>query len=259
MTDVQTSASPPPARPGAVTRDDIIAALRQGLDDFRRAPMLGLIFGGFYVAIGIALVWSTVASGRSFYAVAITLGFPLIAPFAAVGLYEVSRRLERGEPLEWGPIFGVVWAQQERQLPWLGTLAVVWFLFYLVIAHVIFALTMGPSAMFNLGSTVDLLLTPRGLLMILLELAVGGVFAFVVFAACVISLPMLVDREVDFVTAMVASIRTVMENPRPMFEWAVIVVVLLAVGMIPAFLGLFVVLPVLGHATWHIYRHVMPS
>jgi uncharacterized membrane protein len=92
-----------------------------------------------------------------------------------------------------------------------------------------------------------------------LELSVGAVFAFVVFAACVISLPMLVDREVDFVTAMVASIRTVIENPRPMFEWAVIVVVLLAVGMIPAFLGLFVVLPVLGHATWHIYRRVMPS
>jgi uncharacterized membrane protein len=259
MTDVQASASTPGSRIAELTPADIAAVLRQGLADFRRAPLLGIFFAAFYVAIGLALVWSTLATGRTFYAVAITMGFPLIAPFAAVGLYETSRRLERGEPLAWGEILGVVWAQHGRQLPWLGALAIVWFLFYLIVAHVIFAVVLGPSAMFNLAASMDLLLTPRGFLMLALELAVGAVFAFVVFAACVVSLPMLLDRDVDFVTAMVLSFRTVAENPRTMALWAVVVVVLLVVGMIPAFLGLFVVLPVLGHATWHLYRRALPG
>lgn len=259
MSDVHASATPPRTRVADLTTGDIAASLRQGLADFGRAPLLGILFAAFYVLIGLALVWLTVSTGRTLYAVAITMGFPLIAPFAAVGFYETSRRIEAGEPLAWGPIFGVVWAQHGRQLPWLGALAIVLFLFYLVIAHVIFAVIMGPSAMFNLGASLDLLLTPRGLLMMALELGVGAVFAFVVFAACVVSLPMLLDRDVDFVTAMVLSFRTVAENPRPMGLWALLVVVLLAVGMIPAFLGLFVVLPVLGHATWHLYRRALPG
>lgn len=257
MSDVQASARPSGTRIASLDRDDIVAALRRGIDDFRRAPLLGLLFAAFYVAIGIALVWSTAATGRTFYAIAITMGFPLIAPFAAVGFYETSRRIERGEPLEWGPILGVVWSQHGRQLPWLGALAIVLFLFYLIIAHAIFAVVLGPSAMLN--ASLDLLATPRGVLMIVLELLVGAVFAFIVFAACVVSLPMLLDRDVDFVTAMVLSFRSVMENPGPMAFWAVVVVVLLALAMIPAFLGLFVVLPVLGHATWHIYRKVIPE
>jgi uncharacterized membrane protein len=95
--------------------------------------------------------------------------------------------------------------------------------------------------------------------MIALELVVGGIFALLVFAACVVSLPMLLDRDVDFVTAMVLSFRTVVENPRTMALWAVVVVALLVIGMILAFMGLFIVLPVLGHATWHLYRKAVPD
>ncbi len=259
MATVQASAPQSTARSADLSPEDITTVLRKGLDDFRRAPLLGLVFAGFYVAIGIALVWSTVATGQTFYAIVITMGFPLIAPFAAVGFYETSRRLESGEPLDWSVIFGVVWAQRGRQLPWLGALAIVLFLIYLIIAHVIFAVILGPSAMFNLGSSLDLILTPRGLVMVFLEVLVGAVFAFAVFAACVVSLPMLLDREIDFVTAMMLSFRCVAENPMTMMFWAIAVVVLLTVGMIPVFLGLFVVLPVLGHATWHLYRRVLPT
>jgi uncharacterized membrane protein len=259
MSDTHASTSSAVTPIADLTPADISDALRRGMADFRRAPLLGLVFAAFYIAIGLVLVWSTVSTGRTFYAIAITMGFPLIAPFAAVGFYETSRRLEQGEPLDWGAILNVVWAQHGRQLPWLGALAIVFFLFYLIVAHVIFAVILGPSALFNLGSSLDLLLTPRGLLMVAIELVVGAIFAFVVFSACVVSLPMLLDRDVDFVTAMVASIRAVGENPRTMAHWAVVVVVLLVLGMIPAFLGLFVVLPVLGHATWHLYRRTLPG
>ncbi len=241
-----------------LSASDIVAALRRGVDDFRRAPLLGLLFGGVYVAIGLIMVGTTIASGQTLYAVAITLGFPLIAPFAAVGLYETSRRIERGEPLDWGAILGVVWAERGGQLPWFGAIMVVWFLFYLFFSHTLFALMLGLSAMSN-PLDAGLLLSPRGLAMIALQLAIGGVFAWTVFAACAVSLPMMMDREVDFVTAMLTSFRAVGQNPVPMLLWAVLVAGLVFVAMLPAFVGLFGVLPVLGHATWHLYRRTLPG
>ncbi len=205
---------------------DIRTALIRGFADFRRAPLPGLVFGGVYVLIGMIMIGTTLATGQTLYAVAMTLGFPLIAPFAAVGLYETSRRLERGEPLDWGAIFGVVWAERGRQLPWFGAIMVVWFLFYVFFSHTLFALMLGLSAMSS-PLDGDLLLTPRGLSMIVIQLGVGGAFALTVFSACVVSLPMMMDREVDFVTAMLVSIRAVMLNLAPMLLWAVLVVVLL--------------------------------
>lgn len=241
----------------SLTRADVEAALRAGLADFRRAPAFGLFFGGVYVLLGLIGVTSVVATGQTIWAVTMITGFPLIAPFAAVGLYEVSRRLEQGEPLRWPEVLGVVWSSRAGQLPWFGALMVVWFMFYAVIAHLVFALVLGPSALVDMPSSLSLLGTPRGFGLILVEVLIGSVFAATVFTACVISLPMMLDREVDFVTALVTSVRTVLENPVTMAFWAVLVAAALVVGMLPAFLGLFVVLPVLGHGTWHLYRRAL--
>lgn len=237
---------------------DVMEALRQGVRDFARAPAFGLAFGGVYVAIGVLIVGLTIATGTTFYAVPITLGFPLVAPFAAVGLYEVSRRLEAGESLSWGPVLGVVWAERGRQLPWFGALMVTWFLVYLFFSHTVFALMLGVGVLTDVTGSLGVYLTPRGLAMLAVQVLIGGVFAALVFAACVVSLPMMMDREVDFITAMLTSFRAVSENVVPMAVWAVLVVVVLAIGMMPAFLGLFIVLPVLGHATWHLYRRTLP-
>jgi uncharacterized membrane protein len=245
-------------RVARIEPQDVWAALRAGLHDFRRAPAFGLVFGGVYVLIGLGIVGLTLASGQTLYGVALTLGFPLVAPFAAVGLYETSRRLELGQPLRWGAILGVVWAERGRQLPWFGAIMVVWFLFYLFFSHTLFALMLGLGAMSN-PLDPALLLSPRGLAMIGAQLLVGGAFAVTIFIACVVSLPMMMDREVDFVTAMLTSIRAVATSPRSMLLWAVLIVALLAVALFPAFLGLFLVLPVLGHATWHLYRRVLPD
>lgn len=238
-----------------VTFADIGAVLRAGVRDFRQAPQFGLFFSAVYVVGGFAMIW--LGAGHVTWTLATSLGFPLIAPFAAAGLYEVSRRLEKGDPLDWRGVLGIVWQERTRQLPWLGALIVVYFLFWTFLAHMIFALFMGLSTMTNISQSFDVFLTANGLTMIAVELGVGAVLAFLLFSLTVISLPMVLDREVDFVTAMLTSLAAVRANLPVMLVWAALIAVLSVVALIPWFLGLIVVLPVLGHATWHLYRRAL--
>ncbi len=249
--------APPSVLPqtATVTLRDLAASLRAGWHDFRRAPAYGLFFSFVYAVAGLFLV--RLGAGTATWTLAVSLGFPLVAPFAAVGLYETSRRLEKGEPLNWAGILGVVIREKDRQLPWAGAVIVIYFLFWTFLAHMIFALFMGPGAMTNATTSFDIYLTPIGLAMIATELLVGGIFAFVLFALTVVSLPLLLEKEVDFVTAMLLSMAFVRKNLPAMLVWSFFVAVLLFAGMLPYFLGLLVVLPVLGHATWHLYRRAL--
>lgn len=239
----------------SLTMADLRAALRDGATDFRRAPQFGLFFSAVYVVIGVLLLW--LGADQIIWILATSLGFPLVAPFAAAGLYDVSRRLEQGQPLIWSEVLGIVWRERTRQLPWLGAIIVIYFLFWTFLAHMIFALFMGLSPMTDVSQSWAIFLTPKGLIMIVVELVVGGVLAFVLFALTVISLPLVLDREVDFVTAMMLSVRSVINNPAIMLTWAVTIAVLSVIALIPWFLGLFAALPVLGHATWHLYRRAI--
>ena len=256
MTDISTApeASPRPDI-ATLTTDDLKAALRQGWADYRAAPGYGLIFAAVYVLGGLFLTF--VGGGFVWQTIILALGFPLIAPFAAVGLYEISRRLERGQALERNAIFSVVWQEKDRQIPWAGAIIVIYFLFYSFLAHMIFALFMGLSVMTNVTSSFDAFLTPNGLTMIAVQLGVGAVLGFVLFALTVFSLPYLLDKEVDFITAMITSFGAVQRNGRTMAIWAATIAVLVVLAMIPAYLGLLVALPVLGHATWHLYRRAL--
>lgn len=234
---------------------DIYAVLRAGWRDFRRAPVFGLFFSAVYVLGGFFMLW--LGAGHVSWTLATSLGFPLVAPFAAAGLYEVSRRMEQGQPLEWPAVLGIVWAERTRQLPWLGAIIVIYFLFWTFLAHMIFALFMGLSTMTNVSESWDVFLTPNGLMMIAVELGVGAVLAFLLFSLTVISLPLVLDREVDFVTAMLTSLQAVRQNLCVMLVWAMIIAVLSLIALLPWFLGLMIVLPILGHATWHLYRRVI--
>ncbi len=131
------------------------------------------------------------------------------------------------------------------------------FLFWSFFAHMLFALFMGLSTLTNISSSYEALLTPSGLTMIAAQVAAGGAVAFLVFSLTVVSLPLLLEREIDFVTAMLHSMRTVAANLPVMLLWAAIIAGLLFAGMVPYFLGLLVVLPILGHATWHLYRRAL--
>ncbi len=250
---------PPAASPvpeiGQVTLAELGVVLRAGWHDFRTAPQFGLFFSAVYVLGGLALV--TLGAGTVSWTLATSLGFPLVAPFAAVGLYEVSRRIEAGQTLDWAGVLGVVWAERGRQVPWLGAIIAIYFLFWTFIAHMIFALFMGLSSTANLTQDWAAFLSGDGLRMILVELAVGAVLAFLLFALTVVSLPLLLDKEIDFVTAMLLSVAVVRENILVMAVWAALIALLTLAALLPWFLGLFVVLPVLGHATWHLYRRAL--
>ena len=152
-------------------------------------------------------------------------------------------------------VLGVVLRQKDRQTPAMSVVVLFVFLVWLFVAHTIFALFLGLSAMVNVSQDpAGVLLTPDGLQMLALGTVIGAGFAAVLFSVTVVSLPYLLEKEVDFVTAMLTSLEVVVHNPQVMALWAAMIAGLLFVGMLPAFLGLFVVLPVLGHASWHVYR-----
>ncbi|MCU0911826.1 MAG: DUF2189 domain-containing protein [Rhodobacteraceae bacterium] len=264
MTESPAAPVPPHAPPSAppvacpATPEDIRAALAAGWRDFRAAPAFGLFFAGVYVVGGLFLVWVLPGTGRVWMTIPISLGFPLLGPFVAVGLYEVSRRIEAGEPLAWGAVLGVILRQKDRQIPTVAAIIVVFFLFWNFLGHMIFALFLGLTAMTNISTSFEVYLTPNGLAMLAVGTAVGAGFALLLFATQVISLPLLLDREVDFVTAMITSVKAVLASPGVMLGWAALIAATLFVAMLPAFLGLFLALPVLGHASWHLYRRLVP-
>ncbi|WP_372838030.1 DUF2189 domain-containing protein [Phaeovulum sp.] len=239
-----------------LTVSDLGAALSAGLRDFLRAPAFGLLFSAFYVAGGIVLYLVAASTGQEWWLIPFVVGFPLLAPFAAVGLYEVSRRIEVGDSLIWRQVLGVVFAQKDRQIPSMAMVILLIFMFWVFVAHTIFALFMGLSAMTNITSSPAVLLQGNGPLMLLIGSAIGGAFALAVFSFTLCGLPLLLEREIDFITAIVFSVQSVLANKAVLALWAICIAALLALGMAPLFLGLFVVLPVLGHASWHLYRRI---
>ncbi len=258
MTDpmAQPKASPIPDIHDVGLRD-ISASLRAGWSDFCAAPLFGIFFSAVYVIGGWVMYWIYAKAGEIWWGIPFVVGFPLIAPFAAVGLYEVSRQMEQNIKPSWGSVLGVVFAERNRQVPWVGALIMFWFMFWVFIAHTIFAIVMGLSAMDNAPDLIDLFTTKQGLVLLALEMGLGAFFAFVVYVATTVSLPLLLDREIDFVTAMVLSAQAVMQSFVPMLLWAFIIATLLFWGMVLGFMGLFIVMPVLGHATWHLYRRIL--
>jgi len=234
---------------------DLFAALGAGWRDTLRMPQFGLFFGGIYVVSGLALIYLALVAGYTSLLIPATAGFPLVAPFVAVGLYEASRRREAGKPLLWSKVLSALKGHGDEQIMSMGVIVFVAFGFWMIVAHAVAAIFMSGA---GAGSeSWAFLTTQAGITMLLVGSAIGAVMAFAFYTITVISLPMLVDRNVDFLTAIIASIKTVKANTFVMLAWAVIISVVLFIAMIPAFLGLLIALPLLGHSTWHLYRRAI--
>src|SRR5215471_12053857 len=241
-----------------ITVGDVNEAWVQGLRDFQAAPIFGLAFGAFYAAAGIVIVSSATVLGLSYLVYPLAAGFALIGPFAAVGLYEVSRCLEAGIALSWYHVLGVVVEQRNRQLAWMAFVVLFIFIVWMYQVQLLFALFVGLHSFPTLRDLLSVLTTtPEGIAFLLLGNAIGAFLSLTLFALTVVSVPLVLDHEIDFVTAMITSVRAVVANPAPMLGWGFTVGVLLALASLPLFLGLVFVLPILGHATWHLYRKVV--
>lgn len=258
MNAMEQVPSAEPAQPRVVhdiTLADLRQALADGWHDFLAMPQFGLFFGGIYVLTGLAIGYFALVAGYTSLLIPATAGFPLIAPFVAVGLYEASRRREAKQRLTWGSVLGALRGHGDDQILSMGVIVFVAFSFWMIVAHAIFAIFMAESGLG--GESLAVFQTSAGVAMLVVGSAVGAVMAFAFYSMTVISLPMLVDRKVSFPTAIIASFAVIRANPFVMLSWAAIIAVLLFIALIPAFLGLLIALPVLGHATWHLYRRVI--
>jgi len=256
-------ASPPvgfPDAPGvrSVGWSDISGALRQGVGDFLAAPLFGLFFGGVFAVGGWALLACVAVWDTPWAILPLAIAFPLLGPFAAVGLYEVSRRLTTGEPLNWSEVLTVVLRQKDRQLAWMGfvTLFIFWMWAYQV--RLLLALFLGFASFSSFdGLMTAVLTTENGLTFLAVGTVIGAILSLGLFSVTVISMPLLVDRDYDIITAIVTSVTAVRRSPIVMLAWGACVTLAMLAAMAPAFLGLFVVLPILGHATWRLYERAI--
>ncbi len=245
----------PVVRP--ITAADVIDALGKGIRDFQALPLYGLIVGALYAAGGVLIVFCATGLGMTYLAYPLAAGFALIGPFAALALYEVSRRREQGEVPTWSGIWHAI--RTRGELGWMAFVTLFVFVMWMYQVRFLMALFLGLHASFsNLHEFINVILTTNeGLAFLVVGNVEGAVLSLVLFSLTVVSFPLLLDRDVDFVTAMITSVRAVVTSPVPMIGWGLIIVVLLIVSALPLFLGLLVTLPVLGHTTWHLYRRIV--
>ncbi|MDP2696724.1 DUF2189 domain-containing protein [Thalassospira sp.] len=241
-----------------VTSDQSGKWLEAGWRDFKRAPAIGLTYGGLSVIAGYVILLSLFQLGQPYLTLPLGAGFMLVAPIFAVGLYETSRRLEMGENVTlWHSLNA--FRRNPGQLGAMGVLLMLFFLAWTRIAMLLFALFYNGSVP-PLETLVWQTFFARDAIVFLITGSViGGFFALFAFAISVVSIPLLVDRNVDVITAIVTSVAAFRKNWRVLTGWAAMIAVLAACGMVVFLLGLAIVMPLLGHASWHAYRGLVDT
>jgi uncharacterized membrane protein len=237
---------------------DLRDALRLGWEDFQAIPTHAIVLCVIYPVLGLVLFRLVIGYSVLPLLFPLAAGFTLIGPFAALGLYELSRRRERGEEAAAWHAIEVLRAPSFGAILELGILLLVLFGVWIVTADAIYIATFGHAAAASIPDfALRVWTTPEGWTLIIVGCGVGFLFAVVSLCVSVVSFPLMLDRHASAIDAIRTSVRVVMENPFAMAVWGLIVAVLLVVGSLPLFVGLAVVLPVLGHATWHLYRKVV--
>ena len=237
---------------------DLNDSLRNGLDDFLAWPTHAIFLCLIYPLVGLVLGGLTLGYAVLPLLFPLAAGFALLGPVAALMMYELSRRREAGEPASFNAALSVVRSPSFPAIVAIGLLLMALFLMWIYVAREIYQSLFGVHAPVSIGGFIqDVFTTPAGWRLMLYGNAAGFVFALVAFCISAISFPLLLDRDVGVATALMTSVRAVMKNPVVMAGWGVIVAVSLALGSLPFFVGLAIVMPVLGHATWHLYRKLV--
>lgn len=249
-----------PAQPvvRSLTPSDLWQSLARGVDDFAAMPSHAVFLCVIYPLLGLVLIGLTLGYSMLPLAFPIAAGFALVGPFAAIGLYELSRRREAGLDAASSHALDVLHSPSLGAIVALGLLLMAFFLIWLGVAQAIYIANFGYAAPDSIGQFVrEVFTSSAGLRLIVVGTGVGFLFAVAVLMTSVVSFPLLLDRDIGAAVALLTSIRVVVANPLTMALWGLIVAALLVVGSLPFFLGLTVVMPVLGHATWHLYRRAV--
>ncbi|MFY0615682.1 MAG: DUF2189 domain-containing protein, partial [Hyphomicrobiaceae bacterium] len=236
-----------------LTINDLIDVIGAGVRDFAAAPMYGMVFAGLFVLGGWLILALLFWFKLNYLAYPLAMGFALISPFAAVGFYAVSDLLERSQRLSWRNVSAAIRSAIQRDIRWMALVTGFALVIWLDIAAVLFFSLMGLSS-FGPEFIDRLFTTPNGLVFLVLGNVAGAVIALFVFSISAISFPMLYDRDIDFATAMITSVRLVATNPVPLIAWCAMIGILTTLSIASAFVGLLIVMPVIGHTTWHLYR-----
>jgi uncharacterized membrane protein len=252
------SRAPPAVR--TIRIADLKDALARGIDDFVAMPTHAVFLCLIYPIVGIVLARLTWGYEVLPLLFPLAAGFALIGPFAAIGLYELSRRRERGLAISWTDAFDVLRSPSAGAIAALGVLLLVIFILWVAVAQAIYIANFGYQPAASMPDFLrQVLTTPEGWALIVVGNGVGFLFAVLALCISVVSFPLLLDRDVGAVEAVLTSVRAVAANPIPMAAWGLIVAAALVIGSLPLFFGLAVVMPVLGHATWHLYRKVVAN
>lgn len=241
-----------------ITPADLKEALAKGFDDFWAMPSHLVFIGLIYPVIGACLAALTFSNNALPLLYPLVSGFALVGPFAAIGLYEISRRRELGLSSSWRDAFDVLKSPSIPSIAALGVLLLVIFLMWLTSARTLYQSIFGYEVPASYSQFVNqVLATMDGMRLVIIGNILGFCFAVAVLSISVISFPLLLDRDVGAAVAVYTSVKAVVMNPLTMALWGLIVAAALLVGSLPLFVGLAIVMPVLGHATWHLYRRVV--
>jgi len=262
MTDVhalmRAESTPGPLVIRTIGVMDLKDALARGMSDFSAMPTHALFLCLIYPIVGLMLARVTFGHDVLSLLFPLAAGFALLGPFAAIGLYELSRQREQGLDPSWQDAFDVLHVPSRGAIAALGFLLLAVFVLWIAVAEAIYVANFGSEPAASIPDFVrQLFTTPAGWMLIIVGNGIGFLFALAVLIISVVSFPLLLDRDVGAIEAALTSVRAVAANPVPMAIWGLIVASLLIIGSLPFFVGLAVVVPVLGHSTWHLYRKVV--